>query len=141
MARGRPRLPDSVKAAKGTLKKIRIRPQPTPTALEEWPDPPEGFSEAEARAWSRLGVAALPLGVLGAPDLILVEYTAKAMARLDVMISEGDAPATAFNAAFSLVSMMLRNLGLSPLSRSTVTPLPKEKASADEDSLSEFARG
>ena len=108
---------------------------PQPNALRRWPPAPSRFSEGERAAWSDLGRSLLDLGTVAKPDLLLVQITARTLARLDASFDDPEVNVTAVNALSRLAADLLNRLGLSPQARGTVSALPKKQK---KDELSDF---
>jgi hypothetical protein len=75
-------------------------------------------------------------GTVSAPDLLLVSYVAQVLARVDQMMADASAKPANINALLRVVSDLLKQLGLTPMARNTVTPL--SRGNDAEDELSEF---
>lgn len=108
---------------------MSIRPHdggkpPAPPAITKWPRPPRGFSAEERAWWRRLGVAATALGTLSTADLGIAERAAQISTRVDDAFRDPEFAPTALNALLRLELDYWKQLGLSPQSRRSVTPLP-----------------
>jgi phage terminase small subunit len=137
----RPRLPDQVKAARGTLKASRSREAPIPAALTDWPPAPKYFNPAEKAAWKRLGGAVMELSTISRADLLFCERVAQVSARVDAALKDKAFKPTALNAIVKLESDLRRQLGISPQARTQVQPLAAEVDEDEEDPLGEFGPG
>jgi hypothetical protein len=108
---------------------MSIRPHdggrpPAPPAIRQWPEPPERFEEDERGWWVRLGESAASLGTISTSDLGVAERAAQISARADRAFRDPDFAPTALNALLRLELDYWKQLGLSPQSRRSVTPLP-----------------
>lgn len=110
---------------------------PAPPVLSQWPAPPEGFGRAESEWWVRLGVAAAALGTVSVADLPVAARAAQISARVDTALVDATYKATALNALLRLELDYWKQLGLSPQSRRSVTPLPSDEPE-EHDPLAEF---
>ena len=136
MKGGHNRLADDVKIAQGTFRPSRSRSPIKTTGLSRWPSAPKTFSDSEKAAWKRLGKALLPLGTVGEADLVMVGYLAQMMARLDQALADPTTKLTALNSLLAITGRLLRDFGLTPAARGSVSPLAQE--TTEEDALSEF---
>jgi hypothetical protein len=100
-----------------------------------WPEPPADFARDESEWWVRLGQAVTALGTVSVADLPVAARAAQISARVDTALVDRDFKPTALNALLRLELDYWKQLGLSPQSRRSVTPLPVEEP---EDELSEF---
>jgi hypothetical protein len=96
---------------------------PAPAKLTDWPAPPEDFNPGESAAWNKLGRSLIAAGTVGEADLLFVEETARVMARRDHMAADPQVKVTTLAAYARLIKEHLIQLGLSPASRKTVSPL------------------
>lgn len=132
MRGGHNRIPKSVKAARGTLKKAR---ETSPNAPDlppgKVPAPPDDLGARERRVWRELAEQVELLGVYTASD-----YTAfKLLVRLTSIADEGPgdlAPSAYARIAQTAVGMLGR-FGLDPASRGRVPRPDAEKKVADEE--------
>ncbi len=124
----RPRKPAELLSLSGSFKKnpSRFRP-PGPKSARPLGSPPAFLDKSEAAAWKEIAGQAAP-GLLAASDRVIVEFTARLLARMRQRWLTG-AEMTQLRAA-------LNSLGLSPSGRSYVTALPDEPS--EDSSWSEF---
>ena len=130
------RIPDETKAAQGTLRPSRVIPSPVAARLERWPAAPKGFSDTEKAAWKRPGQSVMPLGTVSAGDLLMARYCAQMMARADKALADPEAKLTAINSLLRIVAGLLKDFGLTPTSRNSVSTLAA--LTEDEDEIGEF---
>ena len=132
---GNPRVPDAVKAARGTLKPYRTNPAQPKLDVAAIPPPPERLTVAQAQAWRELAERVEPMRVYTVADELAFEQAAFAIA-LSRQIFAGRKACTNERVTSSkAVGYWLTHFGLSPSTRAKVSAAPKvEKL----DPLSEF---
>lgn len=131
----RPRLPDAVKAARGTLKPCRMNPLQPKLEATGIPAPPDFLAGDQAKAWLDLAARVEPLRVFTVADDLAFEQAAVAIA-LSRRLSKSKKAGTneRINASKN-VGYWLTHFGLSPSTRSKVSAVP---APAKADPLAEF---
>ena len=97
----------------------------SPSPLRRWPPAPVNFSPLERSSWKRIGRAALLLGTVGAPDLILLSRLAQLSAKIDETLTDPEAKATTLAAMMRLEADLLSRCGMSPAGRNSVVPLSR----------------
>lgn len=112
-----------------------VKTNPTPERLSRVPPAPKSFSKKEKETWTEIAKAAVRLGTLAATDLRLLGTTARIAARLDALLANPKSLPAQIGALARIEEMMLRNFGLSPLSRRGVAPLPETKNETGGDDL------
>ena len=112
---------------------------PRPPALDEWPAPPGDFSEAERECWARIGSAAGALRTISTADMGVVTRSAQISARVESALRDRDYTPTALNALLRLELDYWKQLGLSPQSRRSVTPLPQGQESSGFEDIEDGA--
>lgn len=121
---------------RGGHNKKKATPETGPTALSVWPKPPASFTARERKSWDRIGRAAVLLGSVGVPDLILAERLAQLHARTDEALADPELKVSTLSALMRLEADLLNRMGLTPQARATVGPLAKAKR--DSSPLDEF---
>lgn len=133
--RGRPRLPDAVKAAKGTLQPCRVnknQPQLEPVSVGE---PPDRLPERMHSVWHELARQVDPMRVASASDLRAFELLVRAVALADETSDDPCAEVSDKVSASKAALTWLQHFGMTPASRAKVNAAPpKPKA----DPLAEF---
>jgi hypothetical protein len=128
----RPRIPASVKKARGTFKAARDAKRPPEPPASTIPAPPKSCSPTERRAWHELAAQVEASHVYSVSDYTSFRVLVRSVALLDDM--PPDAAPTAAARMVQSVSTMLARFGLDPASRGKVERLV-EKA---PDELAEF---
>lgn len=136
---GHNRLPKSVKAARGTLKKARETSPNAPDLPPGCvPDPPAELDAREAQVWRELKAQVELLGVYTGSD-----YTAfKLLVRLTALADSGPgdlAPSAYARIAQTAVGMLGR-FGLDPASRGRV-PRPEAEQKSENEEAAMFGGG
>ncbi|MEI6226913.1 MAG: hypothetical protein WCS72_19405 [Deltaproteobacteria bacterium] len=132
--RGRPRLPDAVKAARGTLQPCRVNkhaPKADPVTIGE---PPRHLMPDECDAWRELAEALNPMRVATCSDMLALEMAASAIAtaRRARFSADEFSDVVATNKA---ARAALADFGLTPSTRSKVSAAPE---APKKDPLAEF---
>ena len=131
----RPRVPDEVKAARGTLQRCRVNPLQPKLDMAVIPPPPERLAADQAQAWRELSQRIDPLRVYTVADELALEQAALAIALSRRVFAAKKAGTNERVTASKAVGYWLTHFGLSPSTRSKVSAAPKvEKA----DPLAEF---
>lgn len=152
MPGGRPRKPDSVKAAQGTLQPCRSLEKLAATTTPELaPTPPVGLTK-EARAAWKIAVEYAPKGLLVATDFTVLERWARNYALYRKLAKAVDHDGTTITvlkadgstelkqhpnvkslfAVQGVLAACERELGFTPVSRARVSPAPKEEEEKDD---------
>lgn len=76
----RPRMAETVKANKGTMRGGRTTPATAANALAAMPPPPEHLPDAASREWKRLAPIVAELGTVSAADLRAFELLCSTLA-------------------------------------------------------------
>lgn len=139
MRGGHNRLPKSLKAQRGTLKKSReASPDAPDLPVGQVPAPPDDLGAREKRVWEELAAQVEALGVYTVSD-----YTAfKLLVRLTALADEGPgelAPSAYARIAQTAVGMLGR-FGLDPASRGRV-PRPAAEEEAENEEQAMFGGG
>jgi hypothetical protein len=106
--------------------------------METWPPPPAGFTPIEQAAWYEIREAACKAGTVAASDLISVRITARLLARVEAAFADPVLKVTTLNALVGSLDGQLRHLGLQPIARRAVPPLPKAPKKNGVDPIAEF---
>ena|SRR6266545_4615347 len=96
----------------------------TPSALTRAPAAPKHLSPQERAAWQRLWRVLLPLGTVGAADVLVVEQAARAASMLDAAWKDPSLKVSTLVSMVRLYKELLRDLGLTPAARQAVEALP-----------------
>ena len=132
---GNPRVPDAVKAARGTLKPCRTNPDQPKLDVAAIPPPPGRLTVDQAQAWRDIAERVEPLRVYTVADELALEQAAFALALSRQVYAGRKACTNERVTASKAVGYWLTHFGLSPSTRSKVSAAPKvEKA----DPLAEF---
>ena len=159
MPGGRPRKPDSVKAAQGTLQPCRSLEKLAATTTPELaPTPPVGLTK-EARAAWKIAIEYAPKGLLVATDFTVLERWARNYAlyrklakavdhdgtTITVLKADGSTEPKQHPNVKSLVAVQgvlaacERELGFTPASRARVRPAQAEEE--EKDDFEDFLEG
>ncbi len=109
---------------RGGHNKKHPRSQAGPAALESWPKAPPHFTPGEVASWKRVGQAVMAAGSVGPGDLILAERLAQLHARVTVALGDPDTAMPSLAATMRLEADLLNRMGLTPLARRSIGPLP-----------------
>lgn len=120
MAAGQNRLPDEIKAFKGTLKKARVDPDRMDVAPARIPAPPKHLLPDERSIWNELRRVLSPLGVVGETDMIAFRKLVHAVVCSDRLDAQEGADPKHVSAASNDALKWLTRFGLTPASRGTV---------------------
>jgi len=131
---GNAKLPDALKAMRGTLKKSRSNPRapkPGPVAIGL---PPDRLRLDEQEAWARLAAVVGPLRVVASCDMEAFELLALAVALAHRTARDRRASANQKIRTSQAALSALREFGLTPSTRSKVAAAPEVVV----DNLAEF---
>ena len=130
-----PALPDSLKAARGTLKKSRVnqaQPRLDPTLL---PAPPDHLAADEKAAWVRLAAVIDPMRVATAADVECFTVLVFSVALAHRVARSKKAGTVEKVTAYKHARSAMTDFGISPSSRAKVSAAP---ATDKHDPLAEF---
>ena len=131
----RPRLPDPVKAAKGTLKACRVnraQPQLEPAYI---PAPPDDLAADEAAIWAELAMVVDPMRVATVADVRCFRVLVYLVAMSDRVQRNRKAGTVEKTTAHKATRAALGDFGLTPATRAKVNAAP---APVKADPLAEF---
>ena len=130
------RLPDSLKAARGTLRPCRTNPRAPKAEAGVPPRPPRHLPDAERAVWRELARQVGPEGVGTYSPAFFSAFrlTVRTLALVDA--AGPDTPPTALSRLVQAASGMLGRLGLDPASVGRVSRPPKTKAWSPMDEFS-----
>jgi hypothetical protein len=132
---GNPRIPDAVKAARGTLKPCRTnaaQPKLDPSFL---PPPPAGLAADEVVIWAEMAMVVDPMRVATLADVRCFRAMVYALANMDRAQRNRKAGQTERATAIKTARAAMADFGVTPASRAKVSAMP---APAKADPLAEF---
>jgi len=135
---GRPRKPAHLMAAKGAWRhdaQRRRTDAETKRALDG-AKPPKGFKREEVELWKEL-IADAPINTLRNSDKLIVEQTARVLARLHYM-EHFNVTTTQFIQLTGSARALLSLLGMSPADRSRVSSSEEPTAYDPNNDFSDF---
>lgn len=126
----RPRLPDAVKAAKGTLQPCRVNKNAPKLDPAHLPPPPADLAADEAAIWVELAQVIDPMRVATAADVRCFRVLVYSVAISDRAQRNRKAGTVEKTLAHKAARAALADFGITPASRSKVSAAPpQEKAS------------